>query len=122
MIGPEQRVSKPAGKSHRNVAAAMGKRRRRTDGPQQQHYRDGRNFIVPASLRPDWPQCASSPVHRYVCLEGLERNSELLCKIAIRIHGGCSVKITQQIDLIVARQLEHGLVKRDHQRAIGLKI
>src|SRR5215470_10437011 len=70
----------------------------------------------PASLRPDRPKCPSSPVHRYVCLDGLERNCELLCKIAIRIHGRRSVKITQQIDLIVARQLEHGLVKRDHQR------
>jgi hypothetical protein len=33
MIGPEQRVSKPADKSRRNVTAAMSKRRRRTDGP-----------------------------------------------------------------------------------------
>jgi hypothetical protein len=47
MIGPEQRVSKPAGKSSRNVAAAMGERWRRTGGPQQQHYRDDWNFPVP---------------------------------------------------------------------------
>jgi hypothetical protein len=47
MIRPEQRVSKPARKSSRNVAAAMGKRRRRTGCPQQQRYRDGWNLPVP---------------------------------------------------------------------------
>jgi hypothetical protein len=34
MIGPEQRVFKPAGESGRNIAAAMGQRRRRTSCPQ----------------------------------------------------------------------------------------
>jgi hypothetical protein len=47
MIGPEQWVSKPAGKPGRNVAAAMGQRWRRTGGPQQQHYGDDWNFAVP---------------------------------------------------------------------------
>jgi len=56
MIGPEQRVSEPARKSSRNVAAAMGKRRRRTGGPQQQRYRDDWNLpspcvVMPASAR-----------------------------------------------------------------------
>ena len=50
MIGPEQRVSKPACKSSGNVATTMGKRRRRTGRPEEQRYRDDRNFIVPASL------------------------------------------------------------------------
>jgi hypothetical protein len=49
MIGPEQRVSKPAGKSGRNVAAAMRKRWRRSSGPEEQRYRDGWNFTVPVS-------------------------------------------------------------------------
>jgi len=47
MIGPEQRVSKPACKSSGNVATTMGKRRRRTGRPQEQRYRDDRNFVVP---------------------------------------------------------------------------
>jgi hypothetical protein len=98
MIGPEQRVFKPAGKSCRNVAAAMGKRWRGTGGPQHQHYCDDWNLPPPRSDR------------------------ELFCKIAIRIHCGRCIKIAQQIDLVVARQFEHGLVKRDHERAIGLKI
>jgi hypothetical protein len=52
----------------------------------------------------------------------LDSNSALLCKIAIGVDRGRSVKITQQIDLVVARQFEHRLVKCDHQRAVGLKI
>jgi hypothetical protein len=47
MVGPEQRVSKPACKSSGNVAAAMGKRRRRTGRPEEQRYRDDRNVVVP---------------------------------------------------------------------------
>jgi hypothetical protein len=47
MIGPEQRVFKPARKSGRNVAAAMGERWRRTGGPQEQRYGDGWNFVFP---------------------------------------------------------------------------
>jgi hypothetical protein len=47
MIGPEQRVSEPARKSCRNVAAAMGERGRRTGGAEEQRYRDGWNFAVP---------------------------------------------------------------------------
>jgi hypothetical protein len=50
MVGPEQRVSKPARKSCRNVAATMGKRWRRTGGPEQQHYGDDWNFVVPRFL------------------------------------------------------------------------
>jgi len=47
MIGAEQRVPKPARKSSRNVTAAMGKRWRCTGRPQEQRYRDDRNFVVP---------------------------------------------------------------------------
>jgi hypothetical protein len=47
MIGPKQRVSEPARKSSRNVAAAMGERGRGTGGAEEQRYRDGWNFAVP---------------------------------------------------------------------------
>jgi len=50
MIGPEQRVRKPARKSRCDIAAAtMGKRRRRSHGPYEQHYRYDSNFILRAS-------------------------------------------------------------------------
>jgi hypothetical protein len=44
MIGAEQRVSKPARKSSRNVAAAMGKRWPRRGRPEEQRYSDNGNF------------------------------------------------------------------------------
>jgi len=50
MIGSEQRMCKPARKSSCDIAAAtMGKRRRRSRGPHEQHYRDDSNFILRAS-------------------------------------------------------------------------
>ena len=50
MIGPKQRVRKPARKSRCDIAAAtMGKRRRRSHGPYEQHYRYDSNFILRAS-------------------------------------------------------------------------
>ena len=51
MIGPEQRVCKPARKSSCDIAAAatMGKRRRRSRDPHEQHYRYDSNFILRAS-------------------------------------------------------------------------
>jgi hypothetical protein len=45
MIRPEQRVSKPARKSSRDIAAAMRKRRRRAGSPQEQRYSDEWNVV-----------------------------------------------------------------------------
>src|SRR5215813_1437179 len=52
----------------------------------------------------------------------VEEYFQSLCKIAVGIRSSRSIKITQEIDLVVARQVEYGLIECNHQCAIGLKI